>query len=52
MNKSDLHSVDVSCVNDAIRWRMFFFQSTFEANEMFFLLKNLLFLLIRSQFLK
>ena len=39
--KVDLHSENVSCANDAICWRMcFFFQSTFEANKIFFLLNK------------
>ena len=34
--KADLHSTNVSHVTDAICWQMFFFfQSPFEANEMF-----------------
>ena len=37
--KVDLHSANVSHTNDAFRWRMVFFISTFEANEIFFLLK-------------
>ena len=39
--KVDLHSENVSCANDAICWQMFFFQSTFEANKIFFLLNKL-----------
>ena len=33
--KADLQSTNVSHAIDAIRWQMFFFQSPFEANEMF-----------------
>ena len=33
--KADLHSANVSREIDAIHWRMVFFESRFEANEMF-----------------
>ena len=50
--KVDLHSTNVSCETDTICWRMVFFQSPFEANEMFCLLNKCFFFTNQKQSLK